>query len=298
VSEILRDLSEPALIAAVEANLFEMWRLARHWSRAEVHDGPDLLWVLTDVPFPLFNSVLRARLEAEEADDAIQAAISRCRSRGVPMLWWTGPATRPADLRSRLEAQGFSHGGDSPGMAADLLTLPDEPQTPGMVIEEARDMEALENYHRVIARVFQAPDFTRSGFLEFLSMGGFGRQAPLRSYVGWLEGEPVATSTLVLGAGVAGIYNVATLPEARGRGIGTAITLAPLREARDLGYRVAVLQSSQMGFGVYRRIGFRQYCTVSTYVWAPEAGPGEGTAGDLLQRRPAARAWDAVGADA
>jgi ribosomal protein S18 acetylase RimI-like enzyme len=271
MTEILRDLSKSALIEAIEANLFEMWRLAPHLSAAEVHDGTDLLWCLTDIPFPLFNSVLRARLEAEEADRAIEAAVSRCRSRGVPMLWWAGPTTRPTDLGARLVAQGFLQGEDMPGMAADLLTLPDKPQTPGLAIERARDMEALEHYYRVMARVFEAPDYTRSGFLEFLSLGGFGPQAPFRSYVGWLEGEPVATSTLFLGAGVAGIYNIATLPEDRRRGIGTAITLAPLWEARARGYRVAVLQSSQSGYGLYRRIGFRQVCTVSTYVWSPEA---------------------------
>jgi predicted acetyltransferase len=81
---------------------------------------------------------------------------------------------------------------------------------------------------------------------------------------------------MILQDGVAGIYAVATLPEARRQGLGTALTLAPLGDARAMGYRVGTLQASPMGYSVYRRLGFQQVCEFGVYLWAGDIEPGGG----------------------
>ena len=59
-------------------------------------------------------------------------------------------------------------------------------------------------------------------------------------------------------------------PEARQQGIGTALTLEPLREARETGYRIGILHPSEMGVGVYGRLGFEECCKLSCATWTGE----------------------------
>jgi GNAT superfamily N-acetyltransferase len=94
--------------------------------------------------------------------------------------------------------------------------------------------------------------------------------AVTQAYTAWLDGVPVATSLLQLGGGVAGIYAVATAPEARRRGIGTQVTLYPLLQARVRGYKIGILQASEMGLPVYHSLGFQECCRITSYRWAAE----------------------------
>ena len=52
---------------------------------------------------------------------------------------------------------------------------------------------------------------------------------------------------------------------ARSRDLASAMTLMAAQTARSQGYRIGVLTASPMGINIYRRLGFRECCTVSTY---------------------------------
>jgi predicted GNAT family acetyltransferase len=54
-----------------------------------------------------------------------------------------------------------------------------------------------------------------------------------------------------------GIFNIATPEAERGKGYGAAITGWLVARALAAGARAAWLQSSESGFDVYRRLGFR-----------------------------------------
>ena len=268
VDEVLTDLSPPALARAIEANLSATWRSWGCSPHCELHDDGDLVRYVTGIPFPLCNGVFDARLAAD-ADARIDETLAYFRERQLPLLWYVGPSNRPADLGARLAARGL-HGGDTPGMAADLRALDEGQPTPaGLTIERVSDERMLRRFGQILCAGFGIPEFVGEAMTPIFIDLGLADDAPFRHYLASLDGGPVAAASAFLGAGVVGIYNVATLPQARRRGIGAAITLAPLREARALGYRVGVLGSSAEGYGVYRRLGFAEYCTLATYAWMP-----------------------------
>jgi GNAT superfamily N-acetyltransferase len=124
----------------------------------------------------------------------------------------------------------------------------------------------------VFTRGYDVPDWAARAWAEATAAAGL-EAAPWRVHVGRLDGQPVACAIALVGGGAVGLYGVATVPEARGRGIGAAITLAPLVEAAAEGHRHAVLFSSDMGLPVYRRLGFAEPgVSISRYLWLGPAG--------------------------
>ena len=65
------------------------------------------------------------------------------------------------------------------------------------------------------------------------------------------------------------MWDVSTLPEHRRKGYGSWLTRAGLDDARRKGYRYASLNSSLMGYSVYRSLGFDVECEVPEYHWTP-----------------------------
>ena len=268
MDDILQDLSTQSLIFAIENNIISLMEFFHKWPRVEVHDAATLKWFISNIPFPLFNSILFAQLAPDQVDATIEALIDKARQRGVPLLWWITPSTLPLDLVSHLERYGFKGEQPMPGMGVDLAILDEHPSMPpGFVVQKVADETDFKIYIQVFLEGFEMPEFVGDAFFELF---GHIDSPSVHSYLGWLNGKPVATSMLLLAAGVAGIFNVATIPEARRKGIGALMTARPLLETRAMGYRVGTLGASEMGFSVYRSLGFQEYCKIGQYVWLPE----------------------------
>jgi GNAT superfamily N-acetyltransferase len=270
MNAILQDLSQTAVKQAIENNLCAFLPFFGFSAQGEVHDTPDLLWSMTNVPFPIFNSIMRCNLAPEKVDATIDDIITRGKSRNVPLLWWTAPSTSPANIGESLKTHGFVFEEDVPGMALDLLHINQDMQAPeGFTVEIIQDAEALKEWRKPFAESFEMPDFAIDALLALFERISFVENQPYHHALGRLNGEPVAVGSVFLGAGVAGIYNVGTTPAARRKGIGSVITNALLQKAIRAGYRVSILHSSPMGKSVYSKLGYREYCTLGQYLWQP-----------------------------
>jgi ribosomal protein S18 acetylase RimI-like enzyme len=262
---IQTDPSDEALVTAIRANMSDLFRLMSRTATAEGLENDKFTRWHSPLPHPWFNGVL-STAPFEETDDAfIEETVLYFRGMGVDTFtWWMDPPLRASDWKPALSQHGFGFSDNTPGMAAVLQAL-DESQPPvdGLEVRAAADDESLRAWAHVFTLGYGMPlDWEDIIFDIWLKLG---LDLPVRNYLGYLNGEPVSTSCLFLGGGAAGIYSVATLPEARGKGIGAALTLKPLQDARAMGYRIGVLQSSKMGFGVYKRLGFRHLCQIENY---------------------------------
>jgi GNAT superfamily N-acetyltransferase len=263
VTTILRDLDQASLAAGLERGFAD---LQAHYARGvggKVRELGDVRFSATGLPARVVNAVNLARLKPESASDRIAEAIAFFGGYGVPFRWFVGPTSGPSDLPDRLEAAGLPAISNTPGMALDIGAMRDEPATePGLTIGEVTSAADLEEWLETCRVAFPFDDPTALSWRKAHEALGWGEERPLRNYVARIGGRPVGVSALMLNGEVAGIWNVGTLSEFRGRGIGREVTLAALREARSRGYRAAILGSSPLGLPVYRHIGFVEVCRV------------------------------------
>ena len=271
MSEFLTDLSDAAMARAITENCYSFSPYSHGWKGSEIYAGQDVNWVLTDIPFPPTNCAFHTNIKSEDVDSTIEKFKARGIAKNMPLSWYIGPETRPVNFTESLTVHGFTSRGDGAGMAIDLQAMNEtEPVPAGLEIIEVKDNKTLKAWCHAAAVGDGMPVFAEP-FLVKLYQTEIKYKQPMKFFLGMLDGKPVATSMYFLGKGVVGIYLVATLLEARNKGIGFAVTQAALKAGRSLGYRVGILQASKMGEPVYKRMGFKEYCRVSSYTWFPES---------------------------
>jgi len=257
--------AELAQAAVVEADFIAAWWLLAEVGGHDLHDDPDLRWFHTGADDPYLNAVLGTWLPPRDADAVIDRMLEELRRRGAPFLWWHMPSSSPPDLGTRLVDRGLVEDGSWPGMTLQVDELVEPPAVPGLTIRRVADDAALDTYLEIFAPILSmSPAFT-SVFAESSRRTGYADDVPEIHFLGELDGEPVATVSLLTAGGAAGIYNVTTLERVRGLGIGAAMTAAAVTAGRERELRTATLQASTMGRRIYERLGFRYACDLIPY---------------------------------
>lgn len=254
--------------SAIKANWEAYHYCLAQSPNVELSVGRYLTWLMTNLPDHFMNLVVCHQLPAEGVDDLVEGTLARFRSMNIRKLsWLTHEGVPLAEINQVLLAHGLTFRDEfATEMAVDLSLLPDGLPTHAALRIVAVDGEhVLKQWIHVASIGFGVEERFEKVWLDFFADAIFDRR--FQTYLALLDGKPVATSQLFLSEGVAGIYNVSCIPDARGQGIGSAITLAPLLKARQLGYRIGILQASKAGYNAYRRLGFQEYGKLSVYLW-------------------------------
>lgn len=267
MNTILQDLSTSAMSKAVRSNLYAFFRNLGQSPHVECYEDEGLLRWHSAIAHPWFNGVLVNRLPAADEAQTIGETVAYFQTKKARLFtWWIGEGLETAAWEQPLFANGLGYSSNTPGMAADLNALTGNTALPPQFrVMRVSNWEMLQAWTDTLVNGFGFPSAWKADFQTLI--GDWGFDGPFRSYLGYLRDKPVATAALFLGAGVAGIYCVSTLPEARRQGLGAAITLAALEDARKIGYRIGILQSSTMGFHVYQQLGFQHLCNLDNFYW-------------------------------
>ncbi|MHA2500425.1 MAG: GNAT family N-acetyltransferase [Candidatus Hodarchaeales archaeon] len=274
-SEILTDFSPLTINYAFNASNLGFFDSGRKFLGWEIARRDDFIRLFSGVPFPLMNGILDAQFEAKNLEINVAAAVDFFKQREMPFLWWITPLSRPSNLGEVLIAHGLkTDAWTPPVMTMDLSTidpamLHEATQRSGVALKCVQRDHDLKTWIKTFDLCFDLPDFVIETFYN-LMVPLLVDKANLVNYLATLDDDPVGVSTVFYYAGIAAIYNVGTLSDYRGKGIGTAATLAPLLDARQRGYAIGVLQSTELGYNTYARIGFKKSYEVQMFTWTPE----------------------------
>jgi len=183
--------------------------------------------------------------------------------------WWmVTPTCQPANLGEYLLSKGLSSTTNRPVMTLKIANVhaPIHPAT-DLHIERVSTLAQHEDWFTASIGGFESTAEDGKNYGDVYAAHGFAADALFQHYVGYLNSQPVTSSTLLLSQDIAGIYDVSSIPEARGQGFGEAITRVALEDAQQRGYKYAVLQASDEGFPLYIKMGFTTLYIEENYEW-------------------------------
>jgi GNAT superfamily N-acetyltransferase len=140
------------------------------------------------------------------------------------------------------------------------------PRVPGLEVRPVATAEEVRLFERTVFGAADGnPDWAPAGSVhpapQTLHVPG------LTLFLAWLDGEPVGTALAAVDSRVVQVSAVAVEGGARRRGVGSALTAACVGVAPSL---PAVLDSTDLGHGVYLGLGFRD--VGESVLWERGAG--------------------------
>ena len=226
----------------------------------------------TGLKIPLLNLALSKGYPIGTPQQTIIDEIEQVKAffvgRNVPWYWWVGPNHYPPDLPSILRGCGMAseHPG-LPTMTASLPLLDFEKGCPDIKVWLAESHFDLKSASKIRHTAFRFPEGVGTDYFEAMADDWLAGN-PARLYLASVNaGPPAAIGALIMGAGIPGVYVMATLPEWRRQGLGRAILTRILIEAGKNGHDLIVLTASRIGYLLYQQFGFEHIFDYQIYHW-------------------------------
>jgi ribosomal protein S18 acetylase RimI-like enzyme len=226
-----------------------LWRDMVRWSGGLVHEEGGLLFVAG--PSRYLRVAIRLNCTVGGIGAVRHAREFFAASEGGHIVLVREPDD--ADLAQVALIAGYTPAWTEQPMA---LYKPPEPSplTGDIDVHVVSTTEQVLAYGKVVAEANDDPGERERAGLLFHDRTILAPH--IAAFVAHLDGAPASCAMTLVSHGVAGVFYVATVENARRRGLGDALTRMAARAGFALGARAAWLGASDMGAGLYRRIGF------------------------------------------
>jgi ribosomal protein S18 acetylase RimI-like enzyme len=251
------------LLRGSALNEQELWREMVRWSGGRIVEEAGVL--LVSGPSRYLRVAIRTDPVVDGAAVVERAAgFFAAEPAGFIVL-----ARRPddADIERAALAAGFRAGWTERAMALDRPPAPGGVPD-GIEVRPVADADAVADYGHVVALANDDPGERERAPLLFHDETVVAPH--IAAFVAYLGAEPVACAMTLVSHRVAGVFYVATVERARRRGLGDALTRQAASAGLEMGAAAAWLGASEMGAGLYRRIGFRDLGSTIVELESPD----------------------------
>jgi GNAT superfamily N-acetyltransferase len=204
---------------------------------------------------PVISNAAFRRNDEVSAEEFIPRAkdFFHARGRGFS-AWIRGEEPEDLDLAAAASEAGLQLVYEMPEM---ILGSPvEEPVLPaGTELRQLSEAGQADDYWKVAASSYTSIGFPPEVFASYTDNAGLLAEN-VAAFIAYLDGEPVSIAMTIVSHGVAGIYWVGSLEQARGKGLGRAVTAAATNAGLKLGGEIASLQASPMGKPIYEAMGY------------------------------------------
>jgi len=216
------------------------------------------------IQYSMFNSaVLTVPVSsARELEARIRTAAGFYRARGLGWSFWICQGWVEGKLRG-LVAEVCYHCGlrevaEMPGMEAETLAPPVRP-LPALECRPVVDAATRADFSQIMVSGFGIPPQVAREIYESEGPWNSG----LRGWIGYHGDIAVTTAATFTTSAATGVYAVGTPPPHRRRGYAERVVRHALEAA---GGGRSVLESSEAGLMVYRRMGYRAVTRYAVFV--------------------------------
>ena len=260
---------EPRSLAVAQNLLRALRFFGQARNTGEVRDLPGVTLIFCGLNYAAFNAALVAgpiESDPRALNRMIETASKQFDARNVRWTCWVCDAFINPMLRRDADRIFSRHGlrslTEAPGMYADRL-IPPRRELPPLDLEPVNDDRTRGAFAHIMSVAFEIP------YSVCLAIYGADRawMGELRGYVGFVNRQPVTTAAAIITGDVIGLYSVATVPECRRMGYAEAIMRRIVEQAtRSAGIERTVLQATQSGLSLYRRMGYQIVNNFNVYI--------------------------------